>query len=140
MHYSYDLTIPAQTLKANKLKATYLLGYGILKHVSIFFKWGCSKYVHVQIFRRNRQIFPSNSEEDYSDNDYHIDFDEFFPILEEPYELEVRGWNLDDFFEHTVTFRFSVLHPTVLGKPDDIPSTTEELTDLLGEYKIEEVS
>jgi len=136
MHYSFDLTIPAQTTEVNKISLVCPVNYGILREIEIFFPWGCAGLVHVQIYRFQRQIFPSNIDSNYSDNDYHLRFEEYYPILELPYELVVKGWNLDDYFDHTIVFRFSVIHPSAISTVSGTPITAEELAALLGTYEI----
>lgn len=136
MHYSFDFAIPTNTLEVNKISLACPVNYGMLREVEIFFPWGCAGLVHVQIHRFQRQIFPSNPDSNYSDNDYHLKFEEYYPVLELPYELIVKGWNLDDYFEHTITFRFSVIHPSAISAVSGTPITQEELAALLGTYEI----
>jgi len=136
MHYSFDLEIPANTLEAAKISLVCPVNYGILRQVEIFFPWGCAGLVHVQIHRFQRQIFPSNIDSDYADNDYHLKLEEYYPILELPYSLVVWGWNLDDYFDHTITFRFSVIHPSAISTISGTAITKEELEALLGTYEI----
>ena len=136
MHYSFDLTIPENTAEENKISLRCPVNYGILRRVEIFFPYGCAGLVHVQIYRFEHQIFPSNIDSSYADNDYHLSFEEYYPILDLPYELKIFGWNLDDYFDHTVTFRFSVINPKAITMLSGASLTQEELTDLLGSYQV----
>ena len=136
MHYSFDLAIPAQTLEVNKISLVCPVNYGILREVEIFFPWGCAGLVHVQIHRFQRQIFPSNPDSNYCDNDYHLKFEEYYPILELPYDLVVKGWNLDDYFNHIITFRCSVINPKAISTVSGQTISTGDLIDLLGTYDI----
>lgn len=136
MHYSFDLTIPAQTTEVNKISLVCPINYGMLRQVEIFFPWGCAGLVHVHINRFEHQVFPSNIDSNYSDNDYHLKFEEYYPILELPYNLAVWGWNLDDYFEHVVTCRFLVIHPSAISTVSGAPITAEELAVLLGTYEL----
>jgi len=134
MHYNFELEIPSLTSEENKFSKVVKVDYGILRHISIFFPWGCADNVRVQIYRFERQIFPSNPGASYLDNDYHIEIEEYFAILEKPYELRLIGWNIDDRFDHIVYFRLLILEPTTIGRPELRPTTEEELTELLGTY------
>jgi len=137
MHYSFDFTIPENTSEANKISLVCPVNYGILREVEIFFPYGCAGLAHVQIHRFQRQVFPSNIDSSYQDNDYHLKFEEYYPILELPYNLVVKGWNLDDYFEHTITFRFLVINPKAISTVSGAAITQEELTALLGTYEME---
>lgn len=136
MHYSFDLTIPENTTEAGKISLVCPVNYGILREIEIFFPWGCAGLVHVQLYKAINQIFPSNKDESYKDNDYHLKFEEYYPILEKPYELTLWGWNLDDYFSHVITFRFLVIHPSAISAVSGIPIAQEELAALLGTYEI----
>lgn len=136
MHYDFDIEIPANTAKADMIKFVKPVCYGILRKVGIYFRGGCADLAHVKIYHWERQIFPTNVDGDYAFDDYAVEFDEYYPILETPYNLTVYGWNLDDTWKHTISFMFLVLHPETVGRPELRPTTEEELTDLLGEYEI----
>ena len=136
MHYDFDIELPPLTSKANMLKFVRPVSYGILKKVSIYFRGGCADLAHVKIYRWERQIFPTNNDGDYAYDDYTVEFEEYYPILETPFNLTIYGWNDDDTFQHTISFMFLILHPEVLGRPELRPTTEEELTELLGEYEM----
>jgi len=136
MHYDFDVEIPANTSEANKLKIVKTVNYGIIRKVGIYFRGGCADNAHVKIFRFEQQIFPTNLEGSYAFDNYAVEFEEYFPILEKPYELIIYAWNTDPNHLHTITFMFSILHPLTVGSPELRPTTEEELTELLGEYEM----
>ena len=136
MHYNFNLEIPASTLQSAKEVLVCPVSYGVLRKVIIYFRGGCADLAHVEIWKNERQIFPTNPGDDYAFDDYAIEFEEFYPILDKPYQLQVKGYNEDDTFSHIVSFLFLVLHPLTTGKPESVPTTEEELTDLLGEYQL----
>jgi hypothetical protein len=137
MYYDFDLTIPKNITIDNQIRADCKLNYGVLRRVSIWFPEGCAKLVHTRIYRFESQIFPSNIERYFCDNDYHIEFEEYYPILEKPYTLSVRGYNEDDFRPHTINFRFLVIHPEAISQATGTPITEEALRELLGTYEME---
>ncbi len=137
MHYDFDLTIPKSTLITAEEKLSCVLNYGILRKVEIFFKDGCAGLAHVRIMRWHSQVFPSNPDSYYTDNDYHISFEEYYTILQEPYTLELRGYNEDDFRQHIINFRFLLIHPKAIGMATGTPIAQTELEALLGTYEVE---
>lgn len=136
MHYDFDIEIPAITPYEERIEHTLKLNYGVLRRVWIYFRGGCADLAHIQIWHWETQIFPTNLDGDFAFNDYVVEFEEYYPITEAPYELKVKVWNDDDTFAHTITLMFLVLHPSVVGTPEGRPTTAEELKALLGEYEI----
>jgi len=118
MHYDFDIEIPAITPETDPLIVRKKVCYGILRY-----HW-------------ESQIFPTNVDGDYAYDNYAVEFEEYYPILEVPYELTLRLWNDDDTFNHTISFMFLILHPTTIGRPELRPTSEEELTELLGEYEM----
>jgi len=136
MHYDFDIEIPAITPKTDPLIVRKKVCYGILRKVGIYFRGGCADLAHVKIYHWESQIFPTNVDGDYAYDNYVVEFEEYYPILEVPYELTLRLWNDDDTFPHTISFMFLILHPTTIGRPELRPTSEEELSELLGEYEM----
>lgn len=134
MHYNYDLEIAANVSENNKAQLVCPISYGIIRKVGIYFRGGCADLAHVQIFRFEHQLFPTNVGESYAYDNYAIEFEEYYPIIDSPFELIVRGWNEDDTFSHTISFMFLVLIPETIGKSELKPTELSELEALLGEY------
>jgi len=136
MHYDFDIEIPANTSKADPLTVRKKVCYGILRKVGIYFRGGCADLAHVKIHHKERQIFPTNINGDYAYDNYCVEFEEYYPILELPYELTIYAWNESTQHKHTISFMFLILHPLTTGRPEVRPTEEEELIDLLGEYEI----
>lgn len=135
MNYSFDLIVQANTLESEKINLVCPVNYGILREVEIFFPWGCAGLVHAQIKRLEHQLFPSNVDSSYTGNDYHLKFEEYFPILALPYELSLVAWNLDDYFDHVLTVNLLVIHPSAISQVAGENISETELLALLGEYQ-----
>lgn len=136
MHYNFDLTIPKNTVITAEQSSIVTLNYGILRKVDIFFPDGCAGLVHVRILRWNSIVFPSNPDNYYTDNDYHLSFEEYYPILAEPFTLELRGYSEDNFRSHTISFRFLVINPKAISITQGLTISESELQELLGTYDI----
>lgn len=139
MHYNFNLLIPFNTTEANKIEKVCKINYGIIRKVVIYFRGGCADLSHVEIFRGNQKIMPYNLEENYSFDNYSVEFESFYPILDKPYLLNLFGWNLDDTFDHIVTFMFNIVHPKATEIPELEVMNEEEALALLGNYVDEEV-
>lgn len=136
MHYDFDIKIPAITTEDSPEELICKLNYGVIKRIWIYFRGGCADLAHIQLWQGARQIFPTNLGEDYAFDKYVLEFEEYYPLLEKPYEIIIRGWNDDDRFDHTISLMFTVLSPETAAVSGSSPVTTEELATLLGEYKI----
>jgi len=118
MLFRYSLTIPAGTTEAEPETDTVRIVHGILRHVSISFPPGCAALAHVAVLQHRHQIIPSNAGEYLAWDALTIDWPEDIPLAEVPYRLTLVGWNEDDTYPHTGTFRFDILEPrvTTIGK------------------------
>ena len=116
MFYEYPLTVPASTDQADPTVSRIQIIKGVISNVEIFFPEGCNSLVQTTVSRGLRQLWPTPPAVSLSDNDYHINFREDFPILEPPYELILRGWSSDTIYPHTIVYRFLVNAEPVLQR------------------------
>lgn len=135
MLYVHRHTIPPNTLETVPLKHILKLTYGIIHKVSIGFPRGCCGLAHLKIYRSEHQIFPTNVEASFAFDNANIEWQEHYPLLGKPFEIELFGWNNDTLFSHTITVRIAVVGSlsTVLtrsanksGSPGAIPSLYPE--------------
>lgn len=114
MRYAHSLTIPANTAEADAVEETLELCYGTIRQVYVLFPPGHAGLTRLQIFYQTRQIFPSTPGESFIGDDTVYEFRENWPIYEVPHEVRLRGWNLDETYEHTIYVELSVLPPEIL--------------------------
>lgn len=108
MFYSYALTVPANTARVSPHTAEVSLGHGTIHRVEVQFPAGCAGLVHAQIRYRERQIFPTNPDEDLSADGYVIAWDDDYDFISPPFHVLLVAWNTDDTYPHKITFRFGV--------------------------------
>lgn len=136
MFYEHRLTIPANTAATSPEELEVELDHGRIVAVELQFPRGCVGLVHVQVRRELHQLWPTNVDGDIAGEDARIGWQEDHEFAEEPYTLTLRGWNLDDSFAHTVTFRFNLLPlpapapPPPPGPPEPAILETITLPDL----------
>ena len=114
MRYGKAFEIPANTAESDPLEEVLELCFGRIKGVFILHPPGSIGLAHLQIFRHTRQIFPSTPGESFVGNKTTRDFPENWPIYELPHAVTLRGWNLDDTYDHTIYVELSVLQPEIL--------------------------
>ena len=109
MLYEYPLTIAANTAEAAAVTMDAPLAPGTVARVDVQFPRGCVGLVHVQIWRSEHQVWPGNVDGNISAEGLVVSWPEDYDLEDEPLTLSLRGWNNDDTYPHTITFRFSVL-------------------------------
>lgn len=102
MIYRTSLTIPALTADTAPETKVLPLMRGVVERFSLILPPGCYGLVGVQVFYHEFQIFPLTKGEWFTGDDVEVEFDEEVEIGERPYEIEVRGYNSDDYYEHEV--------------------------------------
>jgi len=109
MFYEYDLTIPANTPATALSELEAVLDVGRIVGVEVQFPRGCVGLVHVAVRRELHQLWPTNPDGFIAGENANIKWSEDLDLLEAPYTLTLVGYNEDDSFPHTVTFRFNLL-------------------------------
>lgn len=117
MIYAFRLTIPANTLETAPSRETVRLTHGIIHRLEIEFPAGCAGLAHCKILRGLHQVWPTNPDGDFASDDHAIAFDTDYPLTDLPTDLILVGWNVDDTFPHTLTFRIGMSQAQDQGVP-----------------------
>jgi len=113
MIYDYPLTIAANTTKDAPTELEMDVGVGVVNQVDVQFPPGCAGLARCSIWDGGHQLWPSNPDGYFAADAYVISFAEDYPILEAPFVLTLKAWNLDDSYPHTITIRLGVTPPTI---------------------------
>lgn len=98
-HY---FTIPKSTPIATPLTYTLNLPIGKINKLWIEYPKGCSGLVGFQLHRSTRQIFPQPEDIWLRSDNSVMAFAFSHAIKTEPYEVLLKGYNIDDTYEHTI--------------------------------------
>lgn len=109
MHYQTTISIPANTAATSPIRSTVQMSKGTISKVEIVFPPGCAGLVHLQILHKEHILYPSSPDESYVGDKDPIVWSEDFPLVENPYELIVIGWNYDTRYAHSPIVRFEML-------------------------------
>lgn len=112
MYYNFNVEIPANTAKADKIVQACKMTYGFIRHVAVAFPPGPKGLAHLVIYRYESQIWPTNPDADFAWDNYTLEFNEDFALTDAPFRLTLHGWNEDDTYPHTVTVRFELVSET----------------------------
>ncbi|KKN36986.1 hypothetical protein LCGC14_0767970 [marine sediment metagenome] len=109
MLYEYALTIAANTPASAPETLAAPLAPGTIVRVDLQFPRGCVGLAHVQIWRSEHQVWPGNLDGSIAAEGLVVTWPEDYDLDDEPFALEIRGWNVDDSYAHTITCRFALL-------------------------------
>jgi len=116
MLYEFQITTPANTPEASKKKTVLELELGVIVRTIIEFPPGPAGLLHLQINRAMHQLDPRNLNGSIIGDRTFLDFEEWYELTEEPYQLEAYTWNEDDTYQHMVIVRFVLLTWAQLAK------------------------
>lgn len=108
INYALSLTIPPGTNMAEPEVSRVKLTLGMLSQIYIH---GAPEHQHqtqIAVYLHGHRIFPEGEVEVFYPSEYPATFMMSIPLTEGATELEVRGANADDTYEHSVYLVFSV--------------------------------
>lgn len=109
MLFTWHITVPYNTPAATPTKRTLKLARGIISWVSVLYPTGCHGMVYCQIYHFSHQIFPSTQGMTIIGDGTPIEWNEYYEMYQEPYELTVFLWSPGTTYPHTVSIRVAIL-------------------------------
>ena len=104
-HY---LTIPKSTAINAPVTYTLNLPIGRINKLWVEFPRGCVGLVGFMVVRGVRQIFPLPEDVWLKSDNYVFGFAFTHVINSEPYEVVLKGYNIDDSYDHTIWVAFEM--------------------------------
>lgn len=101
MLYKKEIEIPSNTPIKTPKEVSIPITAGMITSIGVFIPWGCANLVGVQLYRYTFQITPLTRGEWLKGNDFFHHYVARIEIAQEPWELIVKGYNLDDTYDHT---------------------------------------
>ena len=108
MFFQAEILTPRNTLATAPLITRLTVYPGITTQEWVGFPRGCDGLAHMQIWHWGWQLWPWTPQTSFHWNDYMFTFFDRYPITEEPLELVIKTWNLDDTFPHALTFACTI--------------------------------
>ena len=109
MLFETSLTIPITATQANPEVVMLGIAHGIITKIMVRPRAGHQNLAHCVILHHEHQIAPSTEGMTLHGEFFPIDWDEYYESYQPPYELKIKGWNLDDTFAHTFTVSVVIL-------------------------------
>lgn len=116
MLFTWDITVPANTLYSAPITETLKLSAGVITNIGIKFPAGCHGMVGVRLKLTEGQIFPIprgewvTGDDEEAESEYHIEFGR------EMQEVEFEAISPDTDYKHVITVRITVL-PSYIAAP-----------------------
>jgi hypothetical protein len=124
--FFHFLTIPKNTAIASYVSYTLPLPISQSERIWLEFPKGCAGLVGIQLVRGTVQIFPLPTGTWFKTETPPISFKLSHLFDTEPYEITIRGYNLDDTYEHTPWIALE-LH----GLTKDVPPKLQEFMNFI---------
>ena len=109
MLFTKSFTIKTTHTASNPLIETFSLSHGIITFVSVFMPPGCHGLVYCQLKHWAKAIFPSVEDMFLMTDSHPLEWNEYYEMYQEPYELQFIGWSYLATYDHVVTVRIAVL-------------------------------
>jgi hypothetical protein len=109
MFYEFDLTVTADTARADPATLEVALNAGTITQVAIQFPAGCSGMVYVSIWRSDHQLWPGDPDEAIAGEDSIVSWAESYDLDDQPFSLLLKAWSPGTTYPHKLTFRFALL-------------------------------
>jgi hypothetical protein len=115
MIYTLPLTLPKNTPATALASDDLTIPPGTVNRVFITFPDGCAGLASVRVVVREHILWPTNSDQWFTGNNYTFSFDEALEIRGDSERFRFEGYNLDGIYPHTVYFILSVLPPSAIS-------------------------
>lgn len=126
MLYSKTLEVPANTTILLPERTELHICIGVVRHVWIRWRWGGGNLCGVRMKHHEHQFWPRTGSEWFPSNVYPLDFAEMVNVDQEPLDIAIEAYNLDDTYPHTVWVAFNILRPILT------PAVAGFLADIAG--------
>ena len=132
MLYVKALTIPANTAAGSPTEEDLQLTDGIITRVEVEFPAGCAGLAHSDARRGRHQVYPTNPGGNLCSDNHVIVWNDYEDLDAEPRVLTIGGWNLDDTYPHTITWRIELTDRDVAERLKSTDSLLQKIGRLLG--------
>ena len=130
MYYLKEILVPSLQPALTPQRTVIKVTAGIAREQWFMFPDGPYGLVHMQVWHHGWQVWPWLPRESFHWNNYVFHIQDRYPFTAEPFEVVVKTWSFDDFYDQPVTFAMTV---------DPMPPPTElaDLTALLEDLGLE---
>jgi len=132
MLYVLPLAIPANTAQASPYEEALKLTDGVITRVEVEFPAGCAGLAHSYARRAIHQVFPTNPDGNLCSDNHVIVWNDYEDLAADPRILTIGGWNLDDTYAHTITWRVELTPREIAERLKSTDTLLSKMARLLG--------
>lgn len=125
MDYKATLDVPANTTETDPLIQELPIAPGVIIGLWMYFPPGSALLSHLRVFKGEWQLWPTSPGEAYEGDGMSMEFSEWYPLYPPPWELTLKAWNEDTFYDHQILFRVSILPFEAFAMPRYIPTPVD---------------
>lgn len=131
MDFLFELAIPANTTEDAPVERDVDIGAGVIIKSEVGFPKGLGALAHARVRQVLTPRYPSNQGAWYHWSNYIYETADHLLIKKGDPPLTLVGWNEDDSYPHTITFRFIILPKEVVEHWMRTETSLRRLVDLL---------
>jgi hypothetical protein len=124
MLFALSLSVPANTAATAPETAVLRIGPGTITHMWIRWRWGIGNLGGCRISYQGFQHWPLNPDEWFPSTHEPLEFDEQLGIAGDTPTLQVKAYNTDDSYDHTLWVGVEVM------QPEAAPLTAEQIRQM----------
>lgn len=132
MLYVLPLTIPAGTAEGAPTEQDLKLTDGVITRVEVEFPAGCAGLAHSYARQGVHQVFPTNPDGNLASDNHVIAWNDYEDLHTDPRILTICGWNLDDTYDHTITWRIELTPREIAERLKSTDTLLAKISRLLG--------
>ena len=132
MLYVLALTILANTAEASPHEEDLKLTDGVITRVEVEFPAGCAGLAHSYARQAIHQVFPTNPDGDLASDNHVIAWNDYEDLDTDPRVLTIGGWNDDDTYAHTITWRIELSDRDIAERQKSSQTLLDRIGKLLG--------
>lgn len=127
MLYYREVLIPFSTLESAAITRRLIITSGVATEQWFMFPDGPYGLAHMQVWHHGWMVWPWDQGESYHWNNFVYHIQDRYPFVAEPFEVVLRCWNLDDTFDHSLTFAMVVDPLPPLGETENLVAILQDL-------------
>jgi hypothetical protein len=88
-----EVELPVTSSETDPVEVVVTLGRGRITQWWVHFPAACGWQAHLKIYHHEHQILPRGEGESLFGDDYTFEIGDPYDLIDEPYQVVVRGWN-----------------------------------------------
>ena len=132
MFYDFAFKVTKGKTEAAPEELQLELNEGIIHTVRLDFPPGPRGEVNIAIFHRERQLYPTNPDGAFNADNTYLNYDDYYELVESPYELTAKGWAPDADYDHTVHIEIGLMESRIALAMLKVAVGLEKFLNLVG--------